>query len=60
MKNAIRVEEINQFLRDGGSLDEILIECDPSQKKRQFSRVGLEVDQEEEKSHLNSADWWND
>ena len=51
MRDAIRIDEIDGFLRDGGSIDEILIEPDPSGKKRQFSRVGMEVDQEEEHTH---------
>ena len=48
MKNAIRVEEIDDYLRDGGSIEELLIECEPSDKKRQFGRVGMEVDVEKD------------
>lgn len=43
MKNAIRVDEIDDYLRDGGSIENLLIECEPSDKKRQFSRVGMDI-----------------
>ena len=46
MKNAIRVDEIDDYLRDGGSIENLLIECEPSDKKRQFSRVGMDIDLE--------------
>lgn len=51
MKNATRIDEIDDFLRDGGTVDDLLIEPEPSGKKRQFGRVGMEIDQEEEKTH---------
>ena len=46
MKNAIRVDEIDDYLRDGGSIENLLIECEPSDKKRQFSRVGMDIELE--------------
>ena len=56
MKNAIRIEEIDGYLRDGGSIDELLIETEPSDHKRVWSKVGKEIDQDKDRQHL--PDWW--
>jgi hypothetical protein len=44
LKNATRLDEIDDFLRDGGSLDDLLIEPEPSGYTRNFSKAGMEVD----------------
>ena len=51
MKDAIRIDEIDDFLRDGGSIDEILIETEPSDYKRVWSKIGKEIDQDRENVH---------
>lgn len=51
MKNAIRIDEIDDFIRDGGSIDEILIEAEPSDKRRVWSKAGMEIDTDAEKAH---------
>lgn len=57
MKNAIRIDEIEGYLRDGGSIDEILIEPEPSSHKRVWSKIGKEIDQDTEKVHRERG-WW--
>lgn len=57
MKNTIRVDEIDGYLRDGGSIDEILIEPEPSNRKRVWSKIGEEIDQDVEKAHRERG-WW--
>lgn len=57
MKNAIKVDEIDEYLRDGGSIDEILIETEPSNHKRVWSKIGKEIDQDIEKVHRERG-WW--
>ena len=51
MRNAIRLDEIDGFLRDGGSIDEILIETEPSDHKRVWSKAGKEIEQSNDESH---------
>lgn len=51
MKNALRIDEIEGFLRDGGSVEEILIEPEPSDKRRVWSKAGKEIEQDKERSH---------
>ena len=55
MKRAVKIDEIDDYLRDGGSIEELMIECEPSQKKRQFSRVGMEIDQDKDRRYQNSS-----
>jgi hypothetical protein len=57
MKNAIRIDEIENYLRDGGSVDEILIETEPSDRKRVWSKIGKEIDQDRENVHRERG-WW--
>ena len=56
MKNSTRVEEIEQYLRDGGSIDNLLIEPEPTNHTRQWSKLGKEIDQDRERVHLQK--WW--
>ena len=51
MKNATRIDEIEEFLRDGGGLDELMIEPEPSRYSLQYSRVGIMVDKQKEETH---------
>lgn len=51
MKNATRLDEIEGYLRDGGTIDNLLIEPEPSDHKRQWSRIGKEIDQDIERVH---------
>lgn len=54
MKDTIRIDEIESYLKDGGDIDKILIETEPTDHKRIWSKVGMEIDQDEDKTH-----WWN-
>ena len=54
MKDTIRIDEIESYLKDGGDIDNILIETEPTDHKRVWSKVGKEIDQDEDKTH-----WWN-
>lgn len=49
MKDKTRVDEIDEFLRNGGSVEELMIEPEPSNYSREFSKVGLIVDKQKEK-----------
>lgn len=51
MKNAMRIDEIEGYLRDGGSLENVLIEPDPSSFRRIWSKAGMEIDLQKEESH---------
>lgn len=54
----MRVDEIDGYLRDGGSIDEVLIETEPSDHKRVWSKIGKEIDQDAERVHRERG-WWN-
>jgi len=53
LKNTMRIEEIEGYLRDGGSIENVMIETDPSDHRQIWSKVGIEVDRERETAH----DW---
>jgi len=47
----MRIEEVEAFLRDGGSLENVMIETEPSSYRRIWSKVGMEVDRQNEETH---------
>lgn len=51
MKRELRIDEIDGYLRDGGSIDEIMIQTAPEDHKRIWSKAGMVVDRQKEESH---------
>ncbi len=51
MRNATRIDEIDSFLRDGGSLENLIIETEPSDHRRVWSKVGKEIEQSNDETH---------
>ena len=37
----IRIDEIDQFLRDGGSIDDIVIRTEPTNDEKKWASVGI-------------------
>lgn len=51
MKDAIRIDEIDDYLRDGGSLEELMIQTEPSRYRRIWSKAGMEIDRDKDNAH---------
>jgi hypothetical protein len=57
-KNSMRFDEVNDFLRDGGSIDDVIISMEPSTSPI-WSLAGIEDGNFGQTTLLDEEDCWN-
>lgn len=57
-KNSMRIDEVNDFLRDGGSIDDVIISMEPSTSPI-WSLAGIEDGNFSQTTLLGEEDYWD-